>query len=958
MKQKLTVLACVGLALLLSTGFAFAQNTITVVSGDVDRCATVTTTVTLDNLSDEINAIGLPLIVTNGILTGVAAGPALSGQLYAINHQGNRVLLNAACSTPCLPIAGPHTLLTLTIETPVDCQGAVTIGLDPDPMVDNTDCCGSLLVLADCDACEVPVDFIPGALTLVNQDPICGANADVNMYFGDAIVGKVLNASDPDPCDNPLAYSWVSGPGGPTSVTPTGEYSWDPSCQDVGDHTVVFRATDQCGGYVECPFDITVYQNPPTCQDLPLNIVHWRDMINEVLPGQDDACLWDPPVWTLIDVVPPVVGAIAVGNGPGDDGLLTYQAECLDIGMHHAIWQIDDGEFQAQCSKDIEVYNNAPTIVCPTPVDPSHLCNHQWVGGADGIFNLGDLVEGQAIGNDPDPQDIPFLEYSVVSVEVEGLPYVPVNAPTIGLANGWFSWQSDGNDAVGTYDFVLEITDGCWTAQCHFSIEVELNMYMAIRGNPGAYDTIPALPGQQVCVYVEIFPNIDLGGMDILLCYDMTGLQFLTTQSMLDLADWEYFTYRTAVDGNCSGACPTGYIRIVSIADMDNGPAIHPPAGSFGLEGNVIELCFQVTSDWNFLGMCLPINFCTLDCGDNVLASKDGNITYLPLGSDPECLENVQGKPLAIEEIELCGGAICVREPEDDRGDINLNGVTNEISDAVLFSRYFIEGDGVWDPIWYMVQIQATDVNNDGVPLTVADLVYLIRVITGDEMPFPSDEGNPKVSPYAGQADAIVKVSNGNVSVTTNSAVDLGGALFVFRYSGMGVGEAVASEAAENMVVKSRSARGELRVLVAPNMANLGTIEAGTHEVVNIPTSGAGTIDLVEVQLADAHGAMLTSNMAKISPPKSYALMQNYPNPFNAGTVIRFDLSQESDWTLQVYNITGQVVRTFSGHDAPSTVSVTWDGANRDGNQAASGVYFYRINAGEYTATKKMTLLK
>jgi len=174
----------------------------------------------------------------------------------------------------------------------------------------------------------------------------------------------------------------------------------------------------------------------------------------------------------------------------------------------------------------------------------------------------------------------------------------------------------------------------------------------------------------------------------------------------------------------------------------------------------------------------------------------------------------------------------------------------------------------------------------------------------------------------------------------------------------MGVGEAVASDAASSMVVKSRTDRGELRVLVAPDMKNLGTIAAGNHEVVTIPTTGEGTIDLVEVQLSDAHGALLTSNVAKISPPKSYALMQNYPNPFNAGTVIRFDLKETSDWSLQVYNITGQLVRTFTGHDEASTVSVTWDGTDRDGNHAASGVYFYRVNAGDFTATKKMTLVK
>jgi hypothetical protein len=712
---------------------------------------------------------------------------------------------------------------------------------------------------------------------------------------------------------------------------------------------VEFTADDGCGGIVTCSFEVTVFHNAPVCQGVSDQTVHWADHLSAPLPAVDDNCP-NPLAWNLLNNGG-LVGVVSVTGGS-----LEYDGNCADIpGPHTVVYEVTDGDLADTCSVDVYITNTAPTVACPSPVDPAHLCDGQLVDGGDGIFYTGELVEGQAVGNDADADP---LTYSVISVKVDGNPYVPVNAPSID-GSGNFSWQSDGNDIVGTYEFCIEVDDGCFQGSCCFEIEMDCVFFVSIRDESGAVDTIPSLPGELKCLYINVFPNLDLGGLDLLVCYDQSTLSFLgSADAINDLDLWEYFTYRTGANSNCEGSCPSGLIRLVAIADMDNGPTIHPPDYAFGLEGNVIELCFQVTSDWNFLGQCLPIGFCTYDCADNVLASKDGNTSYLQFGGDPACLENPKPGHTAVEKINLCGGAICVREPQDDRGDINLNGVSNEISDAVLFSRYFIEGDGVWDPVWYMVQIQATDINNDGVPLTVADLVYLIRIITGDEQPFPSDEGNPKVSPYAGQADAIVKVSNGNVSVTTNSAVDLGGALFVFRYSGMGVGEAVASEAAANMVVKSRSDRGELRVLVAPNMADLGTIEAGTHEIVTIPTSGAGTIDLVEVQFADAHGAMLTSNMAKISPPKSYALMQNYPNPFNAGTVIRFDLSQETDWTLQVYNITGQVVRTFSGHDAPSTVSVTWDGADRDGNHAASGVYFYRINAGDFTATKKMTVLK
>jgi hypothetical protein len=941
MKHKLTVLACVGLALLLSTGFAFAQNVITVESGNVNRCATATVNVYLDN-SDPVDAIGLPLVLSGaGTLTGVAAGPALAGHIVAINHQGNRVLLNAAgaCLQP-----GNHLIATLTVDVNDDCQGTISIGLDDPALVE-----GAGLVLTDCDCCPVGADLVAGTLTLVNQPPVCDANSDENLHFSGSIVDKQLNAHDPDPCDN--ASLTFSGPiSGPGTVSGDGLYNWDPTCADASQtYTVVFRVTDQCGEYVDCSFDVSVYHDPPVCQGVGAQSVHWADHLSVPLPATDDGCKL-PLVWNLLSNGG-LVGSLSVSGGH-----LEYDGDCADIAgsPHTVIYEVFDGEYADTCDVDITVTNDAPTVVCPDPIDPGHLCNHQIVGGGDGIFDLGQLVEGDAVGDDinGDP-----LTYSIISVKVDGSPYVPVNAPTIDANTGHFEWQSTGSDPVGTYEFCIEVDDGCYQGSCCFSVELELNIHMGIVDAAGTADTIPALPGTEACVYVNIFPDIPLGGIDILLCYDMTGLTFLGNATpMNDLADWEYFTWRTSRLSNCGGPCPTGYIRIVAIADLDNGPDVHPPDHSFGLEGNVIELCFLVTSDWNFLGQCLPINFCSEDCGDNALASKDGNIVWLPLGVDPECLDSPKYQP--IEETELCPGAICVREPVDPRGDLNLNLIPNEVGDAVLYSRYFIEGPSVWDPAWRAIQEQASDVNNDGVQLTIADLVYLIRIITGDEQPFPSDGGYTKVSPYAGQANAIVKVSNNSVTISTQSAVDIGGAAFVFRYSGLGVGQAEASDAATQMRVSSSANHGELRVLVAPEITNPATISSGTNEIVTIPISGEGSIDLVEADFSDAEGAMLTSHVAKISPPKSYALLQNYPNPFNAGTVIPFDLKDASDWTVTVYNVTGQVVRTFAGHNEASQVRVQWDGTDTDGNEVASGVYFYRIKANNFTASKKMTLLK
>jgi hypothetical protein len=88
--------------------------------------------------------------------------------------------------------------------------------------------------------------------------------------------------------------------------------------------------------------------------------------------------------------------------------------------------------------------------------------------------------------------------------------------------------------------------------------------------------------------------------------------------------------------------------------------------------------------------------------------------------------------------------------------------------------------------------------------------------------------------------------------------------------------------------------------------------------------------------------------------PKVYALEQNYPNPFNPSTDISFDLPKAGRVELSVFNILGQQVATLvNEHREAGHYVVTWDA-----NQYSSGVYFYRIAAADFSATKKMLLLK
>jgi photosystem II stability/assembly factor-like uncharacterized protein len=93
--------------------------------------------------------------------------------------------------------------------------------------------------------------------------------------------------------------------------------------------------------------------------------------------------------------------------------------------------------------------------------------------------------------------------------------------------------------------------------------------------------------------------------------------------------------------------------------------------------------------------------------------------------------------------------------------------------------------------------------------------------------------------------------------------------------------------------------------------------------------------------------------------PTEYALEQNYPNPFNPSTTIHFALPERTAVTLKVYNVLGQEVATLVDGEMPAAFhSVAWLGTNKSGNQVATGLYFYRLTAGNFVEMKKMILAK
>jgi len=116
-------------------------------------------------------------------------------------------------------------------------------------------------------------------------------------------------------------------------------------------------------------------------------------------------------------------------------------------------------------------------------------------------------------------------------------------------------------------------------------------------------------------------------------------------------------------------------------------------------------------------------------------------------------------------------------------------------------------------------------------------------------------------------------------------------------------------------------------------------------------------VDLAAVEIGDGGDQGYGTNM-----PKVLALSQNYPNPFNPSTTIQYDILVRSSSVpvkVMIYDVRGRLVKNLVDKEKESgRYQVHWNGRDDNGQQVSSGVYLYRIDAGEFISTRKMVLVR
>ena len=485
-----------------------------------------------------------------------------------------------------------------------------------------------------------------------------------------------------------------------------------------------------------------------------------------------------------------------------------------------------------------------------------------------------------------------------------------------------------------------------------------------------AYDIVPGSPATVEIVVDKA--DEEITGFNFLILIDSDTLKFINAEpgEFLSRCGWQYFTFRYYDKVDISINTPTDLIRMIAAAESNSSPGApdcHLPDSGESL----VILTIGTNHGCYYRCAETPIRFFWTECRDNTLTLKtdgrmalsrnvfdtnDENITdtgqVLPgFGGAPiSCLDNTPPEEQRLVDfVSGSLGTICPDEICINRGDINCNTIPFEAADAVCYQQLFIifmSCPEVW-PIIPECTIINSDVNADGITLSVSDLVYLVRVLAGDVPSYP------KPATPGQNIDIYTRQTLTGTEIRYKSEVDIGGLLMKYQLEMPPESPQLAAELGD-MKVEYVAGESQLGILIYDEDGDGDVIPAGDGLLMTIP--GKREMELSYLDASDWQGRKLDVGVK----PSSIRLQlsQNRPNPFNLATEITLSLPEPSQWRLTVFNILGQEIREYSGHDQAGQISVLWDGCDKSGTPVASGIYFYRAVADGHSQTRKMFLVK
>jgi hypothetical protein len=293
----------------------------------------------------------------------------------------------------------------------------------------------------------------------------------------------------------------------------------------------------------------------------------------------------------------------------------------------------------------------------------------------------------------------------------------------------------------------------------------------------------------------------------------------------------------------------------------------------------------------------------------------------------------------------------------DRYGDANLDTLVN-VGDCVKIVSFIIEMSDLT-----IRQFDASDINRD-TRVNVADLQMVIDTILEIQTPPIFMPPGPAASVEL-LKDQIPTADVVQIPLWADIGLEASAVQYEITYNSNHL-EAIDVQTGEmisGMQVSNNLGVGKINGVVynigthtfgpaAGEMANFAfRVKGGSYDPVH-------DISLSQFLIVNQAASFISTEI-KGRIPDSYMLNQNYPNPFNATTNISFDLPNDGNVELSIYDLLGRKIVTLINSFLPAgSHTLTWNGRSQTGETVATGIFFYRLRAADFDETKKMTLIK
>jgi len=273
-------------------------------------------------------------------------------------------------------------------------------------------------------------------------------------------------------------------------------------------------------------------------------------------------------------------------------------------------------------------------------------------------------------------------------------------------------------------------------------------------------------------------------------------------------------------------------------------------------------------------------------------------------------------------------------------------------------------------------QLAKADVTGNGT-VSALDAALILQRAVGLIAKFPVQQGKTSAAPTFPNASCELSLSDASAKSGEKAPVTISIEGTEIRSGQFGLSyDSEMFKVIEISPVKSNfghslvynESEGQLKFSFASSKSIKGNVPIAKLTFQVLPEAHLKTDSaLIVISQAQFNEGLVTiskqHSTIKILPDK-FALFQNYPNPFNPETWLPYQLVKDSEVVIRIYNAKGQLVRTLRlgnqsiGSYVTKKRAAYWDGKNNSGERVSSGVYFYTLQAENFTATKRLVLLK